>query len=86
MSTELAKRFIFLILVLTLSSCATASWRRVAGSTTNFYTAHNDCVMKASVAVGYQRGWVYNNRRNAFIVECMQGQGFILDENDGSDS
>ncbi len=68
-----------------LVGCAHHSyyWKTESWAKTNLAEAHNDCTVKAAVAVGARRDeydFGYGSRYNAFMNECMAGQGYIATE------
>jgi|HubBroStandDraft_4_1064222.scaffolds.fasta_scaffold432655_2 hypothetical protein len=83
---------LLLLSFLFLTACASSgSYRQESWAKTNYAEAHNDCKVKAAVAVGqtqqcqamaqwgcnlqYKRAWA------DFMHECMEGQGYTWVKN-----
>jgi hypothetical protein len=86
------KYLIITILGIITTSCAsmkTGTYRQENWAHTNYAEAHNDCKVKASVALGKPvceaSQWFcyrnYNLQLADFMHECMAGQGYVWTEN-----
>lgn len=69
------KNVLLTLIVLTLTACSTL-YVKPGASKTDFLHDRNDCIVKAGQA-GYYGGNLGDNiRRNGFIGECLEGQGW----------